>query len=112
MSLEAPPRTQQQRMQALKKANDIRIRRAMLKKGLQALPNARLRRAAVRAIIVKPPDYVGSMQVCDLLKALPGFGKVKAGRILSQCRISQSKTFGGLSNRQRKELLAKFADPT
>jgi hypothetical protein len=30
---------------------------------------------------------------------------VKAARFLNQCRVSQSKTVGGLSERQRAELV-------
>jgi hypothetical protein len=33
---------------------------------------------------------------------------VRAGRLLTQCRISQSKTIGGLSERQRGELVELF----
>jgi hypothetical protein len=40
--------------------------------------------------------------------ALPKFGRVKAGRFLNQARISQSKTVGGLSDRQRTELIDLF----
>ena len=36
-----------------------------------------------------------------MLMAVPKFGRVKAARLLNQCRISQSKTVGGLSDRQR-----------
>ena len=36
-----------------------------------------------------------------MLMAVPKFGRVKAARFLNQCRISQSKTVGGLSERQR-----------
>jgi hypothetical protein len=31
---------------------------------------------------------------------------VKANKVLTQCRISPSKTIGGLSQRQRAELVA------
>jgi len=37
--------------------------------------------------------------------AVPKYGKVKATRYLNHCRISQGKTIGGLSDRQRSELL-------
>ena len=43
-----------------------------------------------------------------MLMAVPKFGRVKAGRFLNQCRISQSKTVGGLSDRQRAELIGLF----
>ena len=40
-----------------------------------------------------------------MLMAVPKFGRVKAARFLNTCRISQSKTVGGLSERQRAELI-------
>jgi hypothetical protein len=43
--------------------------------------------------------------VFDLLLAVPKYGRVKVNKILSQCRISPSKTLGGLSERQRGELV-------
>ena len=42
----------------------------------------------------------------DLLLAVPKYGRVKVNKILAQCRISPSKTLGGLSERQRAELVA------
>jgi hypothetical protein len=67
----APERSLDQRMEALKRANDIRSKRAQLKRDLKA-------------------------------------NKVKTNRILNQCRISPSKTIGGLSERQRAELVAQL----
>jgi hypothetical protein len=54
--------------------------------------------------------------VFDMLLAVPKVGSVKATKILHSCRVSPSKTFGGLSERQRAELAdrpsyACVADP-
>jgi hypothetical protein len=38
--------------------------------------------------------------------AVPKYGRVKANKVLGTCRISPSKTIGGLSARQRDELVA------
>ena len=89
-------------MEALKRANDIRVRRAKLKKDLK---DGRVR---VESILSNPPEYVETAKVFDILLAVPKFGRVKAARFLNQCRISQSKTVGGLSERQRAELIALF----
>ncbi len=87
-------------MEALKRANDIRVRRAQLKKDLKT--------GAVQIddILKNPPEYVSTAKVFDILMAVPKFGRVKAARFLNQCRISQSKTVGGLSERQRAELVS------
>jgi hypothetical protein len=39
-----------------------------------------------------------------MLLAVPKYGRVKATKILHSCRVSPSKTFGGVSERQRAEL--------
>src|SRR5213080_2951955 len=99
---QAPARSRDQRMEALKRANDIRVRRAKLKKDLK---DGRVR---IQAILSNPPEYVSTAKVFDILMAVPKFGRVKAARFLNQCRISQSKTVGGLSDRQRAELVGLF----
>ncbi|HWJ51570.1 MAG TPA: hypothetical protein VNR42_11140 [Solirubrobacteraceae bacterium] len=43
-----------------------------------------------------------------MLLALPKVGSVKATTILHSCRVSPSKTFGGLSERQRAELARRL----
>ena len=99
---QAPLRSLDQRMEALKRANDIRVRRAQLKKDLKSGA------ARIEEILSDPPEYVSTAKVFDMLMAVPKFGRVKAARLLNQCRISQSKTVGGLSDRQRTELIGLF----
>src|ERR671935_2516116 len=94
---EAPIRSLDQRMEALKRANDIRVRRAKLKKDLKD------GRVQIESVLDDPPEYVETAKVFDILMAVPKFGRVKAGRLLNHCRISQSKTVGGLSGRPRAE---------
>ncbi|MGO9973334.1 MAG: hypothetical protein ACLP01_11090 [Solirubrobacteraceae bacterium] len=38
----------------------------------------------------------------------PQVGRVKATKILDSCRVSPSKTFGGLSDRQRTALAERL----
>lgn len=96
----APPdRTTDQRIEALNLANDIRSKRAELKVRL------RTGKTSVVSVISSPPPYALTMTVFDLLKATPKIGKVKATRILADCRISPSKTLGGQTARQRTELI-------
>jgi hypothetical protein len=96
----APERSLTQRMDALKRANEIRTRRARLKRDLKA------GRAQIHGLLLDPPDYVLTAKVFDLLLAVPKYGRVKVNRILTHCRISPSKTIGGLSERQRNELVS------
>ena len=57
-------------------------------------------------MLLDPPEYLLTAKVFDLLLAVPKYGRVKANRILTHCRISPSKTIGGLSERQRNELVS------
>ena len=99
---QAPTRSLDQRMEALQRANDVRVKRAKLKKDLKT------GRVRVEEILADPPEYVGTAKVFDMLMAVPKFGRVKAARFLNQCRISQAKTVAGLSDRQREELVSLF----
>jgi len=80
--------------------NDIRTRRASLKRDLKA------GRVHIHGLLLDPPEYLETAKVFDLLLAVPKYGRVKVNRILTQCRISPSKTVGGLSERQRGELVS------
>jgi hypothetical protein len=95
----APERSLVQRMEALQRANDIRSRRAQLKRDLKA------GRTPIHELLLDPPQYLQTAKVFDLLLAVPKYGRVKVNKILGQCRISPSKTLGGLSERQRGELV-------
>jgi len=96
----APERSLTQRLDALNRANLVRTRRAQLKKDLKA------GRASIHSLLLDPPSYVETAKVIDMLLAVPKYGRVKAGKVLQQCRISPSKTIGGLSERQRAELVS------
>ena len=96
----APERSLQQRMDALQRANDIRTRRAQLKRDLKG------GRRSIHDLLLDPPEYVETAKVFDMLLAVPKYGRVKVNKVLQQCRISPSKTIGGLSQRQRTELVS------
>jgi len=96
---QTPERSQQQRMEALRRANDIRSERARLKERL------RTGDLGITDVLSDPPVCVHTAKVLDLLLAVPKYGRVKANRLLERCRVSPAKTVNGLTPRQRKELL-------
>jgi hypothetical protein len=96
----APERSLNQRMDALARANQIRTRRAQLKRDLKS------GRLSIQSLLLNPPEYVETAKVFDMLLAVPKYGRVKVNKILAHCRISPSKTIGGLSERQRSELVS------
>jgi hypothetical protein len=95
-----PERSLDQRRVALKRANEIRSRRARLKRDLKA------GREKIHELLLDPPEYLLTAKVSEMMMAVPKYGRVKVDRALKHCRISPSKTFGGLSERQRNELVA------
>src|SRR6201987_3616988 len=96
----APQRSLNQRMDALARANQIRIKRAQLKRDLKS------GRLSIHSLLLEPPEYVETAKVFDMLLAVPKYGRVKVNKILAHCRIAPSKTIGGLSERQRSELIS------
>jgi hypothetical protein len=99
MTSAVPERSREQRMRALQRANEIRSARAQLKRDLKG------GKAKIETLLLDPPEYVMSAKAFDMILAVPKYGRVKANKILTQCRISPSKTIGGLSERQRAELV-------
>lgn len=97
---EAPTRSASQRQSALERANEIRVKRAALKRDLKS--GERM----LADVLARPTEWVLTAKVHDLLVCVPGIGAVKAAKMLQQCRVSGSKTVGGLSDRQRSELVA------
>jgi hypothetical protein len=98
----APERTLVQRMEALGRANRIRTYRAGLKRDLKAG-----RVTFIDLLLADPlPEDLETAKVYALLLHVPKYGRVKAQKTLQQCRISPSKTLGGLTLRQRTELAA------
>lgn len=100
---DTPARSAAQRLKALRRANEIRIGRAQLKKNLAS--------GSVRItdILATPPECAKTQKVHDLLLALPKYGPARVARLLAYCRINPSKTVAGLSDRQRKELIGRLS---
>ena len=98
----APAQTLDQRLRALRQANEIRSRRAVLKKELAS------GRVRIEDVLARPPEYARTAKVQDLLLVVPKVGPARAARFLSRCRIAPSKTVGGMTERQRGELIELF----
>ena len=78
----------------------MRTQRAQLKRDLKE------GRCTIAVVLTKPPACVQTMKVADLLLALPKHGPVKVNKLLAQSRIAPTKTIGGISRRQRDELIS------
>jgi hypothetical protein len=104
-SSSTPERSLNQRMDALQRANEVRSQRAALKRDLKS------GRQSIDRLLMDPPEWLETAKVMDMLLAVPKYGRVRAGKILQQCRISASKTIGGLTPRQRAELVQSLRSP-
>src|SRR3712207_5188747 len=72
----APERSLVQRMEALQRANEIRTKRAQLKRDLKA------GRLSIHDLLLEPPEYIGTAKVFDMLLAVPKYGRVKVNKVL------------------------------
>jgi hypothetical protein len=89
-----------QHMRALERANQVRLARADLK-----------RRVAVGAIdvaevILECPWEAQSMAVADLLMSQRRWGQTRCRKFLAQIPMSEKKTVGSMTDRQRHTLAA------
>lgn len=103
-----PERSIEQRRVALLRANQIRIYRALVKRRIKAHEiDARvlLRDPHRDPITGHQTDRLLTMRVHDALLAAPKIGRVKADRMLRTAKVSPTKTLGGMTERQRGELL-------
>ena len=90
------------------------------KKALEKAAKARQERAELRqkikggsmtfAQVMKKADdpIVARMKVSTLLESLPGYGKAKAAKIMSELEISPSRRVQGLGARQREQLMERL----
>lgn len=95
-----PERSLTQRLDALERANEVRTYRARLKKNLKA------GRITIDQILRNPHRLIETMKIMELMLEMPKYGRVKVSKALTQCRISPSKTIGGLTERQLEDLLS------
>lgn len=92
-------RTHAQRMEALLKANEIRVHMANERKRLKA--------GTTTLDDVLGDPRCGSMYVAQALQAIPRFGPGKADRVMRRAGVSPSKRIGGLTDRQRTAIIAE-----
>ncbi len=87
-----------QHMQALRRANEVRLARAELKRRVAA--------GEVNAaeVILECPWEAESMPVADLLTSQRRWGATRCRRLLAGVPITETKAIGALTDRQRLAL--------
>ena len=100
-----PPLTPEQRAAALEKAAAARRARAEVKNRLKYSQGS-------LAEVIKEGqenEIIGKMKVSALLEALPGVGKVRAGQIMKEIGISETRRVRGLGSNQIASLVDRFS---
>jgi hypothetical protein len=89
-----------QYMRALERANEVRLARAELKRrvGFGEIDAAQ--------VILDCPFEAHSMAVADLLTSQRRWGQTRCRRLLAQIPMSEKKTLGSMTDRQRRMLAA------
>ncbi|MGW6605329.1 integration host factor, actinobacterial type [Streptomyces sp. NPDC055036] len=66
-------------------------------------------KASLAEVLASTSEAIRKMPVRALLESLPGIGKVRACKILTELEISESRRVRGLGIQQRERLRERFA---
>jgi hypothetical protein len=89
-----------QYMRALERANEVRLARAELKRRVAAGA------VNVAEIVLECPWEAQSMAVSDLLTSQRRWGHTRCRKLLAQVPLTERKTLGSMTDRQRHTLAA------
>jgi len=94
--------TEPQHLRALEQANRVRLARAELKRRIAE------GELSASEVIVLCPWEAASMSVADVLTSQRRWGGTRCRKFLAAFRISETKTVGSLTDRQRRALAARL----
>jgi hypothetical protein len=100
MSTDRPDGSARQRLLALERANHVRLTRATLKRQLRA------GEVAAADTILRSSRDTDTMTVAELLLSQPNWGPARSAKMLRSVSLSEKKTLGSLTERQRLMLAA------
>jgi hypothetical protein len=96
-------------MEALARANQVRLARAALKRDISA------GRRSITEVVMDSPWEAESMSLSELLCAQRRWGRARSRKLLSSTSLSEGKRVGSMTERQRRILVAaleaKLASP-
>jgi hypothetical protein len=97
-----PGRGTSQCMQALARANEVRLARAALKRDITA------GRRTVTDVVLASPWEAESMSLSELLCSQRRWGRARSRKLLASAALSEGKRLGTLTERQRGILVAEL----
>ena len=95
-----------QHMQALARANRVRLARAELKRQVAE------GELSVAEVVLECPWEAESMTIADLLMSQHRWGRTRCRRFLGAIPMSETKTIGSMTERQRRALAARLGGET
>ena len=95
-----PTLTDDQRKAALEKAAEARHARAQLRDDIKS------GKVTVESVLTSEDPIAQRLKVSALIESLPGYGKAKAAKVMTELGISEPRRVKGLGARQREQLLA------
>src|SRR3954454_8346216 len=95
-----------QHLQALHRANQVRLARADLKRRVAE------GRVSASEIVLECPAEVEGMAVSDLLMSQRRWGRTRCRKFLATIPLSESKQIGKLTDRQRRAVAAELPTST
>lgn len=94
-----PQLTDEQRKAALEKAAQARHERAELREKIKS------GKVTLEDVLESDDPIANRMKVSTLIESLPGYGKAKAAKIMTELGISATRRVKGLGARQREQLV-------
>ena len=91
-----------QHMRALEIANRVRLARSRLKRRVASGA------LSVADVVASPPPEALTMEVGELLLSQRRWGDKRCHTFLKAIQISENKTIGSMTERQRRELAARL----
>lgn len=96
MTASATIAPEEQHLRALARANEVRLARAELKRRVAE------GHTTAAEVIVTCPWEAETMAICDLLLSQRRWGHTRCRRFLAEAGLSEGKTVGSLTDRQRR----------
>src|SRR5438874_13217143 len=97
-----------QHLQALQRANEVRLARADLKRRIAE------GQLSVADVVLRRPPEVDGMAVADVLMSQRRWGRTRCRKFLAAIPLAENKTIGSMTDRQRRALamaLPKCPEP-
>jgi hypothetical protein len=102
----AKPTAAPQHLQALQRANRVRLARAELKRKIAS------RAISAAEVVLHCPWEAASMEISDVLMAQRRWGRARCRRLLLSLGLPENKLVGTLTVRQRQALAALLTAKT